>query len=130
MKAARYDDALIVLAHWRDFVKCGLTPTWPWLMRSRPVRRRVKNFFFRPTAGKKRNGTPLRAIIPIAYVTNVTGMKHRRPPILRMSCSPCIVNNGACAEEKERFEKAVREQVQDACSNTAHTQGDHHQTEL
>jgi len=40
------------------------------------------------------------------------------------------VNNGACAEEKERFEKAVREQVQDACSNTAHTQGDHHQTEF
>jgi hypothetical protein len=80
----------------------------------------MKNFFFRPTAGKKerhateghhpdrvRHKRDWHEAAEAAHFTNV---------LFAMAS----VNNGACAEEKERFEKAVREQVQDACSNTAH----------
>ncbi len=40
------------------------------------------------------------------------------------------VNDRAGAEEQERFEEAVRDQVHDAGSNTTDAEGDHHQSQL
>src|SRR5213080_5240488 len=99
-------------------------------MRSRPVPRRVKNFFFRPAPGKKeRHATERHHPDRVRHKRD----RHEAPEAAHFTnvlFAMTSVNNRACAEEKERLEKAVCEQVQDSCSNTAHTQGAHHQTEL
>ena len=45
---------------------------------------RISSFEKKPASG----GMPAMAAVAMAKVQNVTGMRLRKPPILRMSCSP------------------------------------------
>ena len=87
---------LIVLALCTIGLSAVLTSAWPWLHSYLSGEAAHLDFgqctaackissFVQPP--EKKSGTPLSAIIPTAYVTNVTGMSRRRPPILRISCS-------------------------------------------
>ena len=48
------------------------------------VRKRISSLEKKPARG----GMPAMAITPAVMVQKVTGIRVRRPPILRMSCSP------------------------------------------
>jgi len=55
------------------------------------------------------------ATVAIAMVAKVTGMYERRPPILRMSCSPPTgMDHRACSQKEQAFEERVRHQVENA----------------
>ena len=58
---------------------------------------------------------PQIASTPTSIAANANGIRLRRPPIRRTSCSFArCVDDDAGAEEQLRFEKRVREKVQDA----------------
>ena len=53
--------------------------------------------------------------VPISIAQNANGIRRRKPPIRRTSCSSCKrVDDDAGAEEQLRLEERVREEVQHA----------------
>ena len=89
-------------------------------MRSRPVRRRMKNFFLCPAAGKKERDATERH-----HPNGISEKRHRHDApetayFANVVFAVTSVNHGARAEEQERFEKSVCQQMHDAGRNSAH----------
>ena len=60
-------------------------------------------------------GAPAIASVAMNIVQNVTGIFLRRPPILRMSCSPPMAwNHAARGKEEQSLEERMRHQVKNA----------------
>ena len=80
-------------------------------MRSRPVRRGVQNFFFRPATRKKERHATERH-----HPNGISEKRHRHDTpetahFTNVVFAVTSVNHGARAEEQQRFEKTVSQQM-------------------
>ena len=89
-------------------------------MRTRPLRRRVQNFFFRPAAGKKEWHTAERH-----HSDRISGKRDRHEPAQAAHFANVLfvmaaVNDRTGAEKQKRFEKSMCKQMHDSSGNAAH----------
>jgi len=110
--------------------KCAGNSEIEWNGRSGPVVRRVKNFVFAPKAGEENRHA---AKCHHADRVGREGDGHEFSQAAHSANVLFIVaavNNGTRAEEEQRFEERVREQMKHADRDAADTKAHHHVTEL